>query len=66
MRASSFWRESSGAKSGTNWMLYVTHLIRAKGDLGRFPFEDVMLATPPMNMLQVGWLLPAGANGLLT
>jgi len=37
---------SVNAKSGTNWLLYMTHLIRVKGDVETYPFTDIMLNTP--------------------
>jgi predicted metalloenzyme YecM len=35
-----------GAKSGTNWLLYMSHLIRVKGNVKDFPFTDVLETTP--------------------
>jgi len=35
---------STGAKSGTNWMLYLVHQIRTRGNEERFPFVDVNLS----------------------
>jgi hypothetical protein len=43
---------STGAKSGTTWMLYCTHQIRVKGQEGPMPFVDVMFTTPWPEMLQ--------------
>jgi hypothetical protein len=43
---------SSGAKSGTTWMLYCTHQIRVKGQKGPTPFVDVSFTTPYLEMLQ--------------
>ena len=43
---------SSGAKSGTTWMLYCTHQIRVKGQEGPKPFVDVSFTTPYPEMLQ--------------
>eukprot|EP00938_MAST-03A_sp_MAST-3A-sp1_P003678 g3678.t1 len=37
---------SVNAKSGTNWLLYMTHLIRVKGEIEKYPFTDIMLNTP--------------------
>ena len=37
---------SVAAKAGTTWMLYVSHLIRTKGDTEKYPFRDVNYATP--------------------
>lgn len=37
---------AAGAKCGTNWILYMSHLIRVKGDTESFPFEDVNVNTP--------------------
>ena len=36
---------SVGTKSGTNWMLYLLHQIRTRGDEERFPFTEVMYST---------------------
>jgi len=35
---------STGSKSGTNWMLYLVHQIRTRGNEERFPFVDVNLS----------------------
>jgi hypothetical protein len=37
---------STAAKSGTNWMLYLAHLIRTRGNVDMFPFVDVLAVTP--------------------
>lgn len=37
---------SGGAKCGTNWLLYMAHLIRVKANVAKYPFEEVMLNTP--------------------
>ena len=37
---------SVNAKSGTNWILYMTHLIRTKGNIEKYPFKDIMYTTP--------------------
>ncbi|KAJ1466347.1 P-loop containing nucleoside triphosphate hydrolase protein [Baffinella frigidus] len=43
---------STGAKSGTTWMLYCTHQIRVKGQAGPKPLVGVMLSTPWPETLQ--------------
>lgn len=35
-----------GVKSGTNWLLYISHLIRVKGDLEKYPFLEITCTTP--------------------
>jgi hypothetical protein len=35
-----------GGKCGTNWLLYMSHLIRVGGDVEKYPFEEVNLNTP--------------------
>lgn len=37
---------ASGGKCGTNWLLYMSHLIRVKGEIEQFPFTDTMETTP--------------------
>jgi len=37
---------AGGVKCGTNWMLYMSHLIRVKGDIEQFPWDEVMHVTP--------------------
>lgn len=37
---------ASAVKSDTTMLLYVSHLIRVKGDVGRFPFKDVNVNCP--------------------
>lgn len=43
---------STGAKSGTNWTLYLAHLIRTYGDEEKFPFVDVNLSTIWPDLIQ--------------
>jgi hypothetical protein len=43
---------STGAKSGTTWMLYCSHQIRVKGDDEKYPFGDVSFATPWPGLIQ--------------
>jgi len=43
---------STGAKSGTTWMLYITHQIRVKGREGPMPYVDVSVTTPWPEFLQ--------------
>mmetsp|Transcript_53034 Transcript_53034/g.125513 ORF Transcript_53034/g.125513 Transcript_53034/m.125513 type:complete len:401 (+) Transcript_53034:162-1364(+) len=43
---------STGAKSGTTWMLFCTHQIRVKGQAGPKPFVDVSVTTPWPELLQ--------------
>jgi hypothetical protein len=43
---------SIGAKSGTTWMLYCSHQIRSKGNEEKHPFEDIMLNTPWVGLVQ--------------
>eukprot|EP00457_Paulinella_chromatophora_P007211 gb/GEZN01007232.1/.p1 GENE.gb/GEZN01007232.1/~~gb/GEZN01007232.1/.p1 ORF type:complete len:390 (-),score=66.62 gb/GEZN01007232.1/:366-1535(-) len=41
---------TAGAKAGTNWLLYMTHCIRVKGDLGKHPWVDPLITTPWMTL----------------
>lgn len=43
---------SVDAKSGTTWMLFCSHQIRVKGNDELHPYEDTMLSTPWVEMLQ--------------
>jgi hypothetical protein len=43
---------SSGAKSGTTWMLYCSHQIRVKGDDETYPFKDININTPWPELIQ--------------
>jgi len=43
---------STGAKSGTNWMLYLMHQIRTRGNEEKYPFVDVNLSTMWPDLIQ--------------
>lgn len=43
---------STGAKSGTNWMLYLMHQIRVHGNEDKHPFVDVNLSCPWPDLIQ--------------
>ena len=37
---------AAAAKSGTTMLLYMSHLIRVRGDIEKYPFREVNVATP--------------------
>ena len=37
---------TAGIKSGTTMLLYISHLIRVKGNVEKYPFRDVNINTP--------------------
>lgn len=37
---------AAGAKTGTTMLLYISHLIRVRGDIDSYPFREVNVATP--------------------
>jgi len=43
---------STGAKSGTTWMLFCSHQIRVKGNDEKYPFVDASVATPWPGLIQ--------------
>jgi len=43
---------STGPKSGTNWMLYLVHQIRTRGNDEKFPFVDANLSTIWPDLIQ--------------
>lgn len=43
---------STGGKCGTNWMLYLMHQIRTRGNEEEFPFVDVNLSTLWPDLIQ--------------